>query len=329
MKKAVRIKKNILVPTLFLIGIAVFFSVASGGRFLNMKNMKSIIDQSVVIIIGGLGTIFTVAIGGVELSNSGTMAISCLAGGVLAQYLGVEWPSFFLIILIATAIGLINGLVITKLHVSSFLTTISMLMILRGLFTYIQTFVGLYSNIRNGVIDMLYEPYIEIPVLVVLVLLTHYIMEYTTFGKYCKAIGENENMALNMGLPVDRIRILAFTVSGTAAGAAGVFMMSKLGGVTNAFGDNYHMDVMMALFLGGILVTGGVSTNVFKLILGAVTLIVLKNGLIMIGLTQTAWSESIRGVAMMVILFVTMKSGEGYIKLKSRKQKNMNIEAAE
>lgn len=329
MKKAIRIKKNILVPTLFLIGIAVFFSAASGGRFLNMKNMKSIIDQSVVIIIGGLGTIFTVAIGGVELSNSGTMAIACLAGGVLAQHLGAEAPSFLLIVLIATAIGLVNGLIIAKLHVGSFLTTISMLMILRGLFTYIQTFVGLYSNIRNGIIDRLYEPYIEIPALVILVLFTHYIMEYTTFGKYSKAIGENENMALNMGLPVDRIRILAFTVSGMAAGVAGVFMMSKLGGVTNAFADNYHMDVMMALFLGGILVTGGVSTNVFKLILGAVTLIVLKNGLIMIGLTQTAWSESIRGLAMMVILFVTMKSGEGYIKLKSKTQRNESLESAE
>lgn len=329
MKKAVRIKKNILVPTLFLIGMAVFFTIASGGRFFSINNMKSIIDQSVVIIIGGLGTIFVIAIGGVELSNSGIMAISCLVGGVMAQKLGVEFPSFFPIVLIGAAIGLLNGLVITKLHVNSFLTTISMLMILRGLFTYIQTFVGLYSNIRKGLVDMLYEPYIEIPSLVILVLLAHYVMEYTTFGKYSKAIGENENMALNMGLPVGRVRILAFTVSGAAAGVAGLFMMSKLGGVTNGFADNYHMDVMMALFLGGILVTGGVSTNVFKLILGAVTLIVLKNGLIMIGLTQTAWSESVRGIAMMVILFVTMKSGEGYLKLKSKKQKNENKEAAE
>ena len=329
MKKPIRIKRNILVPTLFLIGIVIFFTVASQGRFLNMKNMKSIIDQSAVVIIGGLGAIFTVAIGGVELSNSGSMAIACLAGGVLAQRLGTEVPSFFLIVVIASLVGLINGLIITKCHVNSFLTTISMLMILRGLFTYIQTYVGLYSNIRGGFVDMLYEPYIEIPVLVILVLFTYYVMEYTKFGKYCKAIGENENMALNVGLPVDKIRILAFTVSGMAAGVAGVFMMSKLGGVTNAFGDNYHMDVMMALFLGGILVTGGISTNVFKLILGAVTLIVLKNGLIMIGLTQTAWSESIRGIAMMVILFVTMKSGERYIKLTSKKQEPANAEPAE
>lgn len=328
MKKAIRIEKNILVPILFLIGIAVFFTVMSDGRFLNVNNMNNIIDQSIVIIIGGLGTIFTVAIGGVELSNSGSMAVACLAGGVLAQKLGMEVPSMILIVIIATLIGLVNGLVITKLHVNSFLTTISMLMILRGLFTYMQTFTGMYSNIRDGAIDVLYEPYIEIPALIVLVLITHYVMEYTKYGKYCKAIGENENMALNVGLPVDKIRILAFTLSGTAAGVAGLFMMSKLGGVTNAFADNYHMDVMMALFLGGILVTGGISTNVFKLVLGAVTLIILKNGLIMIGLTQTAWSESIRGLAMMVILFVTMKSGEGYIKLKTKKQTEAKAESA-
>lgn len=325
MKRTIRIKKNILVPALFLVGLAVVFNIASGGRFLNMNNMRSIVDQSLVIIIGGLGTIFTVAIGGVELSNSGSMAVACLAGGVLAQRLGMEAPSFFLIILIATGIGLLNGVIVTKLHVNSFLTTISMLMILRGLFTYIQTSVGLYSNTRNGFFHMLYEPYIQIPVLVLLILLTHYVMEYTKYGKYCKAIGENENMALNMGLPVDKVRIVAFTVSGTAAGVAGMFMMSKLGGVTNAFADNYHMDVMMALFLGGILVTGGISTNVFKLILGAVTLIVLKNGLIMVGLTQTAWSESIRGIAMMVILFATMKSSEGYIKLKPGKRKKPDM----
>lgn len=320
MKKTIRIKKNILVPAMFLLGLAVFFTAASAGRFLSINNLNSIIDQSIVIIIGGLGTIFVVAIGGVELSNSGSMAIAALIGGMLAQRLGTEVPSLFVIIVIATAVGIINGLIITKCHVGSFLTTISTMMILRGLFTYIQTFVGIYRNIRGGFIDKLYEPYIEIPVLIILVALTHYVMEYTKFGKYCKAIGENENMTINMGLPVSQIRILCFAVSGFAAGVAGVFMMSKVGGVTNSLGDNYHMDVMMALFLGGILVTGGVSTNVFKLILGAVTLIVLKNGLIMIGLTQTAWSESIRGIAMMVLLFITMKSGEGYLKLKGNKK---------
>ncbi len=322
MKKPIRIKKNVLVPILFLIGICLLFSIASNGKFITVKNFKNIIDQSVVIIIGGLGTIFTAALGGVELSNSGSMAISCLAGGVLAQALGVEAPSIVLIILIATAIGFLNGLTITKLHISSFLTTISMLMILRGLFTYLQTITGLYSNLRGGVFHMLYEPYIQIPVLLILVALAYYLLEYTMFGEYCKAIGENENMALNIGIPVQKIRLLAFTLSGAMAGVAGLFMMSKLGGVTNAFGDNYHMDVMMAMFLGGILVTGGMSTNILKMIIGTLTLCILKNGLIIVGLTATVWSESIRGITMMLILFVTMRSGEGYIKLSPKKLKN-------
>lgn len=318
MKHEVRIKNNILVPVVFLILLIVVFSIASGGTFFSVNNLSNIVDQSMVIIIGGLGTIFATAIGGVELSNSGSMALSTLAAGVLAMKLGTEIPSLFLIIAITTGIGFLVGLVVTKCHVSSFLTTIAVMMILRGLFTFIQKNVGQYS--AGTLIRGLYKTQIEVPVLIILIFISFYVLEYTKFGKYCKAIGENENMAINMGIPVNKVRILAFTASGLATGVASIFMMAKMGGVTNEMGNNYHMDVMMALFLGGILVTGGISTNTFKLVLGAVILVVLKNGLIMVGLTQTVWSQSIRGVAMMVMLFIIMRSGEKYITLNGQKK---------
>ena len=317
MRRPFRMKTDFLVPTLFLVVLFVYFGIASNGRFLSIVNLGGIIDQSISIIIGGLGTIFVIAIGSVELSNSGSLAISALVGGILAQQFGSEPLAVVVIIVLSAFIGLLNGLIVTKLHVTSFLTTISMMMILQGLFTYSQTIVGMYS--AGSFISSFYEPYIEIPILVILIALSFYLMEYTKFGKYCQAIGENENAALNMGIPVDRVKILAFVASGAAAGIAGIFMMAKLGGVTNSMGNNFHMDVMMALFLGGVLVTGGTSARTFKLILGAITLVVLKNGLIMIGLTQTAWSQSVRGIALMLLLFVTMKFGGRVVHIRRLK----------
>ena len=123
------------------------------------------------------------------------------------------------------------------------------------------------------------------PVLVLLTLIFGYLFEYTKLGYYSKAIGENEVKARNSGVPVEKMKILAYVLCGVMAGIAGVFTLSRVGGVDVSMGNFFELEVMLAIFTGGVPVTGGMPTRIFRLFVGALTIGVLVNGLTLYGVS--------------------------------------------
>jgi ribose transport system permease protein len=297
---------SVIASFLLLVIILLFFIVTTQGKMVSVFNIKAILDQTLIVIIAGLGVIFVAAQGGADLSVGTTVGITTVGGAAAVTAFGSEWVIIPIAFAIALVQGFINGFIVAKLRVPSFMVTLAMLIGVRGLVNFIQSKQeGLYY--LQNIIGALRNPTLKYAILIVLVVLFHYVLTYTKFGEYCKAIGENEAVAYSVGIPVRRFKIYAFMLSSVMAAIAGFYTMAKVGGTNQTMGINLEIDVVMGIFLGGVLVTGGYGAKISKLLCGSFTLSILKNGMMLIGLTSIFSTEATRGVMLMLILFLTMQ----------------------
>jgi len=113
-----------------------------------------------------------------------------------------------------------------------------------------------------------------------------------------------------MGVNVDRVRIKAYMLSGLMASFVGIFQLMQQYGSSATMGSFLEMKVMMAIFLGGVLVTGGFSSKVYKMIIGALMISVMVTGLYLAGVGQD-YLNAVEGILLMVVLFMTMQLNKG------------------
>lgn len=123
-------------------------------------------------------------------------------------------------------------------------------------------------------------------------------------------MGENEQMVLSMGVNVNKIRIIAYVISGFIGSLVGIMMLIQQGGSSTTMGSFLEMKVMMAIYLGGVLVSGGLSSKVYKMIIGAFTISVMVTGLYLAGISPD-YLNAIEGVLLMIVLFLTMRFNRG------------------
>lgn len=297
-----RFDVSILTSLLLLISILAFFTFKTGGNMVSIFNLRTILDQALIVIVAGLGTIFVVSIGSADLSVGTTLGISTVAGAAVAAGTENEFMLFPVAIVIALIIGLTNGLLVTKLKVPSFMVTLAHLIGMRGVMLYIQSVSSGFYH-AQGPLLVLNNDAVKIPLLIALIIVANILMERTKFGYYCKAIGENEMVAINVGVPVTKVKVAAFMLSSFMAAVAGFFLMAKVGGTNNTMGINLEIDVLMGIFLGGVLVTGGYNTSIVKLLIGAFTISIIKNGMVLANWSAIEITEATQGILLILILF--------------------------
>ena len=143
--------------------------------------------------------------------------------------------------------------------------------------------------------------------MIILIVIVWYVFNYTPFGAYCRAIGENENAVKFAGVPVTKIKIIAFGLSGLFTGIASVFVLARVGGCSTTLGLGFEMRVMMAMFIGGIPVEGGSGTRLYKMIVGAFMITLLENGLVLTG-SSGSITQLIRGIVLLAVVYITIIS---------------------
>jgi len=292
-----------LVPFIAFAVIFVFFAVTSGGRMLSAYNLKMLVDQSVIIITIGCGVMFVVAQGSIDLSGGVTLALSGVVGMMIAIQVNVPFLLIPIALVVGTAVGVFNGFAVSKLKVPSFILTLAMLIGVRGIVHLIQTDIGA-QNIPSS-LRILNEPYVKFPIFAVVVVVMAFLFEFTKAGRYSQAIGENETVAKFIGVPIAKMKILAFGLAGLMAGLASVFSIVTVGGTSQTMGSFAEIKVAMAIFLGGVLITGGKSARFYKMLLGAFSITIIVNGLAIIGHPETQMTQLVQGILLLLILFVT------------------------
>ncbi|MDR1766580.1 MAG: ABC transporter permease [Lachnospiraceae bacterium] len=295
------IRKHITdaMPFLILLLLVVVFGIATRGAIFARSNLLALFNQSVATIVGALGMMFVASIGGTDITHGALAAVAGAFAAMACASLG-SWAAFPVAILIGAMSGAVLGFVNARLKVPSFMASLAMLIALRA-------YVGLVmsSNVvfATGIILDLKNFWVKLGITALLVAIIMFVMEKSRFGHYCKAIGENERAMQYAGINTALVKFFAFVVSGAMAGIASLYLVSRVGGASTAMGSGFEMQVMMAMFIGGIPVFGGMKTKTYKLILGAPMVIILENGLVICG-TSGSVTQLVRGFVLLGAVYL-------------------------
>jgi ribose/xylose/arabinose/galactoside ABC-type transport system permease subunit len=211
-------------------------------------------------------------------------------------------PGVLMGLAVGLAAGTFNGAVFTYLRIPSFIVTLGMLTIARGL-------TILYSK---GAVILVEGPAAEIgsfPNIIYIVLVVFVfcfvLYNFTTFGRYVQGIGGDERVAVLTGIPVRRIKLLMFMLAGTMAGLGGVVLASRIGAATPTAGMAFELDAIAAVVVGGTPLTGGIG-NIYNTVLGALIISMLGNGLVIMGVSSEM-QMVIKGLVLIGAVFISLE----------------------
>jgi len=269
-----------LAPFAALIVLSVVFSIAAPARFPTVQNLNFILIQSAVVAVIALGQTFVIISGSIDLSVGSVVAFSGMCGALAASSFGAV-AGIAVAISMGALIGLFNGVCFAYLKVPSFIVTLGTLSIARGL-------TVLVSQSKPVIIDdwiawLGVTPGVYIVAILVLGV-GAVMLRYTTFGRYTMAIGGQETVAGNSGVPVKRIKVLLYLLAGAAAGIGGLVLSARVGAATPTAGTGMELTAIAAVVLGGTPLTGGVG-GVLNTVIGSLIITILLNGLVILGVS--------------------------------------------
>jgi len=294
---------------LAFIGVAVVFTVLN-PRFVSVINITNIGLQMSINMIIAVAMTFVIISGGLDLSvgSIGVMA-GCLVGIMLG---GTEIP-IILVILIGlasgVAAGLINGVVIAKLGVPPFVTTLGMMNIARGV-ALIVTQGYIISGFPKAFNQIGIGFFLGIPfpvyVMVVVIIIGHILMSKTEFGLNTYAIGGNARAARLAGLKIDAMTIKIYVLSGLLSAVSGILLTARVISSQPSLMSTTNLEVIAAVFVGGTSMGGG-RGSIPQTIIGAVFMAVLFNGLNLIGVGYE-WQVVVIGIILIIAVALDMRS---------------------
>ncbi len=288
---------------LLCIAVIVIFSILNRS-FLTVQNFFAILLASAFLCATTAGVTPVIISGNMDLSV-GSTALLCV--GVMYQSFHSGLPdgvTLLLGILSGCIVGLINGILVAKLKFNAMVLTLGLQIGYRGLGLMLigGTQVKLpeaFSNFGKKTIFGGLNVTVVICLLVMLVL--HLILKRTRFGTYCYAIGCNEMASERVGIPIDKVKIATFIISGACAALAGFVVISRLGIAHSYIGKEMEFDAIEAAVIGGISLNGGRGNLLPGALLGVFLIYVINNGLSIMGA-----SEYVYPFAQGIIVFVAM-----------------------
>jgi ribose transport system permease protein len=268
-----------------------------------MNGIMTFLRPASPLAVLAIGQMLVLALGGFDLSIGAIVTFCVLVSSkFLANDPANALPNILMLIGMGIVIGLVNGLVVSYLKVPSFITTLGMMMIVRGSALYIvggapqgyltDNFRMFGRNYIQNVPFFSRIPYSFI-VLIVLAIIAYFIFHRTNFGRQILAVGDNMRASGLSGVRVKLVRILAFIFCSIFAVFGGI-MMAGYGGVNVTIGEGLEMQAIAACVIGGVLLGGG-RGSVINVIFGAFTLQAIVNLLNQLGLPKP-YTDAVQGL---------------------------------
>ncbi len=300
-----------LVPFAALILLFVFFAVNNGGKFTASSNLMVILQQTVVLAVVAYGMTFVIVSGSIDLSVGSVVALTGVVTASMADG-GNQFVAIVVALLVGLLAGIINGFVFAYGKIPSFIVTLGMLQVARGL-TLVLSDGAAKPLPFDGVLGNLgLMPWIIVAGAVITVIAA-VLFQFTLFGRRVKAIGGNERVATLAGVPSRRLKVAVFAFSGFMAGVGGIILASRLGTGSPTAGTGFELDVIAAVVIGGTPLTGGLG-RISGTLVGAVIISMLSNGLVLMGVGD-ATQQIVKGVVLAAAVFVSLERGKiGVIK---------------
>lgn len=287
MKRVTNVVKDYTIFVL-LIGLGILFTIGNPA-FLRVSNIITILRQSCIMGILGMGEMALIIVGGLNLSMGAGVALATVIIAIITVKLGLPWPVAILAVLVVnTLIGYVTGVVINKTKIVPMIGTLAISTIISGI-AYILC-GGLPISGIPGSVKFFYQGNvgpIPMPIIIaaVIIILIGILFNYTYFGRQIFATGSNREAARLSGINTDRVFVSCYTICGALCGVAGLLMIGRMGSGQPNCGATLDMDVLSALVIGGVSFLGG-EGKVTKAVGGIILIVELTNGLTLCGVNE-------------------------------------------
>ena len=283
------------IPLLALI-VLIAVSALVSDRFLSLQNISNVLIQTSIMAMVVIGMTLVIVGGGFDLSVGSVVALS----GCVAAYIVRDVDTSLGIVagtLVGTAVGVVNGLIVTKLRVNPFIATLGTMVLVRGVVLLVTDGRPIY-DLPPGFIAIgggnLFGIHYLIWILALLFVIFHWILHRTPYGVRVFASGGNREAAFLSGINVDRVTTSTYVWCGTLAGIAGVLLAARLESGNPTTGEFYELTAIAAVVLGGASLYGG-EGKLYKSMVGVLIMIVLGNSLNIMGV-PSYWQRVAIGV---------------------------------
>ncbi len=299
-----------LVPFMGLILVILIFYISSKGRLFSPYNIRILIQQTTALAIICLGAVFVYSLGELDVSIGATVGVSTL---IVISIINAGYPLFvgFLAALALTlCFGLINGAASYWLGLPSIITSLFLMFVGSG----IQALITLKTNTITTDYDfsLWMQTWFQVLVLLVVSIIVAYLFKYTRIGKYTSSIGANRVSAGESGVNVFKYRNIAFLIMGSCIALASIFILARSGSSSRATGNGMHMNVMIALILGGMPLSGGMKSRFSAALVGSSIYILLTNGLTLSGVDIT-YVPLVKSIIFIVVVVITVRKKGGVL----------------
>lgn len=300
-----------------LVVLAVLSAVMAflSSAFLSVSNILNILLSTSVFGVLAIGMTFVISSAGIDLSVGSILGLSGVVGAILTANLGLPWWIGILGCLAAgAATGAVNGFLITKGDIPPFIVTLGMLGVARGVALVLSDGVSIYGLAPEMTWLGQGRPFgVPVPVIVLLLtaLVAHVVLAHTRLGVYAQVIGDNEGAARAMGVRVERMKVLLYTLSGLLSGLAGLLFAARINSGEPTAGLSYELTAITATILGGTNLFGG-RGSVAGTLIGALIMGVLQNGLNLLAVRPFYQQIAIGAVLILAVWLDRINSPGGW-----------------
>lgn len=294
-------------PIIGLVLVAVIFAALTGGRLLALDTLKSMLSTVMLTALVSIGSVFVFGSGCFDMSMGGTLCMSAVVG----CYVGIATGSAFMVFLgclgSSLLLNVLKAVFAAYVEVPLFIVTIVLGSILSALVLVMmgtETTI-FFSSAVKPIITLTpgQLTWLNLIVLVVYFGICLFLFNYTRLGREVKILGGNPITFRQTGLNAAKVKILAFVIAAFGVALAAFVMLMNTRTAGSATGSSMGTDVMVALVLGGMPLTGGPRSRISAGLIGSATITILNMGLTMMGLS-TAIIQVFRAIVFLAVVYV-------------------------
>lgn len=277
-------------PFAGLVAIIIFFELTSGFRLLTTGNSIVLVNEVFSVAIGATGVLFLMSQGNIDFSMGAVVGIvGALAASISGVNMFLTLPAALFFGLL---IGAVNGFIHARFNIPAFISTIGMSFVLKGISTVVLDSGSIGVPFELNRYDSIF---IRFTLLFAVLIIGFILFEYTRLGKHSRAIGSQMEAANQSGVDIFKVKIISFMLSGLACGIVGFFSIIRSSTASATTGTGFEVDVLLALMLGGLPITGGWNSRFRNVVVGSFIMAVVTNGLTLWGIDSFT-QQLIKGI---------------------------------
>jgi ribose transport system permease protein len=298
---------------LFCILLFIIVPPFFGNSILAPKKLATLMSDVIVVALISVGAVFIYSLGNIDISIGKQVGLYATLMVLITNSTGSLLLSVVVCLAIALVLAVVNGVGGEVLRIHSIVPSLVIMFLLSGLSTIIYVSLGTRNiTLKSFDYSIFKSPWLMLIVLVLEVAVVVYLFNYTKYGKYARAIGANPVVAAQSGVSLIKFKAIAYMIMGVCVVLGSLFRMGYTGAASDSTGTGLEMNVMVALILGGMPLSGGMRSKVSCAVVGSFTFSLLDVGLPLIGVSNK-FAYLVKALIFIIVVLMTCRKKFGIL----------------